>query len=318
MARFRTTAKRVGWVLAGVVILLALVFAFLQTGPGLAALERGIETALSSQHQRVEIEGLEGRVPDRLTIDQITVSDSAGSWLSAQEISLSWRPLRLLGGLLHVERLTTARLSVVRLPDSDQTASKTDPAALAVPQLPFALRVDLLSVEAIDLQPAVIGTPAGLRLTGSLSTEVEATIQTVLEVERTDGPLGSVSVKSSYALTDRTLDLDAQLREPADGLVAQLLGIAGLPEIELSLVGRGPVADWRGHLAAKSGDVTNIEADLSVAAGDTVEFTAGGSADLQAFAPAAYRDLLSPAMTFSAIGAWDKSTDTVRIADARF
>ncbi|NNE83638.1 MAG: hypothetical protein HKN28_06675, partial [Alphaproteobacteria bacterium] len=215
--------------------LLLLVLAFLQTGPGLTALERSLEGMLSTPGQLVEIDGLDGRVPDRLTVDQITISDTAGEWLSVTEISLRWRPLRLLGGLLHVEQLSATDLSLARLPDNDQAPSKEGSADLIVPQLPFALRLDQLSVEAIDLQPAVIGTPAGLRLTGSFSTEIEDTVQSLLAIERIDGPSGSITVKSTYALTEQTLDIDAQLHEPADGLVARLLGIAGLPEVDLSL-----------------------------------------------------------------------------------
>ena len=318
MPRARMTAKRIAWALAGVLGLLLLVLAFLQTGPGLTALERSLEAMMSSPGQLVEIDGLDGRVPDRLKIDQITISDTAGTWLSAREISLTWRPLRLLGGLLHVEQLTAADISLVRLPESDQAPSKEASAELAMPQSPFALRVDLLNIEAIDLQPAVIGTPAGLRLTGSLSTETEETIQTALEVERIDGLSGSISVKSAYVLTKQTLDIDAQIHEPADGLVARLLGIAGLPEVSLSLTGSGPVTDWHGRLAAKSGEVTNLDTDITIAAGDTVEFTVGGSAAVKAFAPAAYRDLLTPPVTFSTNGAWDHSANIVRINKARF
>ena len=315
MARVRTIAKRSVWALAGVSGLLLLVFAFLQTGPGLATLARGIEAVLSSKAQRFEIDGLDGRVPDRLKVAQITVSDTAGRWLSAQDVSLEWRPLRLLGGLLHIEQLTATDLTVARLPASDPASSKDGSARLAVPQLPFALRVDLLGVDAINLQPPVIGTQAGLRLTGSLSTEIEDTIRSVLEVERIDGPPGTAAVKSTYNLAGRTLDLDARVREPADGLIGHLLGVAGMPETELSVTGGGPISNWRGSVVGRSGDAARVDADITVAAGEIVTFGVEGLADIAAFVPPAYRDLARPTVKISANGAWEKSAGVVRIGN---
>jgi translocation and assembly module TamB len=295
--------------------LLLLAFVVAQTAPGRVMLARSLEGLLSSPELAIDIVDLEGRVPDRLTIGQLTLSDKTGPWLTVRDVSLDWRPLQLLAGRLHIEQLRAESLALARLPASDRAAPE-DSSTLAVPELPFDLRVDRLAIDAAQIDAPVIGYSAALRLTASFSAKTDVTVTSALAIERIDGPLGSVSITSSFDLGHRTLDVDAQVREAPDGLVAHLFGVDGLPEIDVALTGRGPIGAWRGQISGGSG-ANRVTAELAIAAANTVEFVLDGGAELAEIIPADFRQLVGSAPTFSIGGAWEPAAGVGEIRDAR-
>ena len=58
---------------------------------------------------------------------------------------------------------------------------------------------------------------------------------------RLDGPGGQLALSASYAKETQVLGLDFSLNEPADGIVANSLGIEGRPPMALALQGEGPL-----------------------------------------------------------------------------
>lgn len=302
MARWGKILRRSAVALAGLLALVALVFAGLQTEFGRSALERKLEDLVSTPDARIDMTDLQGRIPDRLTIARITIADKDGPWATIEQLSLDWRPLRLLSGRLHIDRLSAERVLLARQPVSTQAAPRDD-AGFTLPRLPFDLSADQLAVDAIEIAAPVLGQSAVLRFSGSLSAETDAAIETTLSLERLDGPQGSISLQSSFDLADRILTVDARMREAPDGLTALLIGAEGLPEIDIALTGRGPLGDWRGQLTGGSG-ANRIAADLAVAAGDVVMFRVNGNASFADLAPPDFRPLLGSAASFSIDGRW--------------
>ncbi len=52
-------------------------------------------------------------------------------------------------------------------------------------------------------------------------------------------PAARLALTATYANATQVLDLDLSLTEPADGIVANLLGIEGRPPVALTLTGAG-------------------------------------------------------------------------------
>lgn len=319
MTQWRTFARRSGFVLAGLIaaitVAIGLAWAAAQTGSGKAALERGLERLLSSPDLRVDIVGLDGRVPDRLRIGQITVADATGDWLTVHQAAFDWRPLRLLGGRLHIERLQADRVTLARLPEGGATTAQTD-VDFSVPRLPFGLRADRIAVDTIEIGEPVVGQDAALRLSGSLSAETTAAIESALEIERLDGPPASVSANVSFVPSERTLEIDARMREASDGLIAHLLGAESLPALDIALSGRGPIADWRGQLRGEAG-ANRLTAELAIAAGDTIGFEFDGAAELTGVIPAELQPVIGPATSFAIAGQYDPDSESITLRTAR-
>ncbi len=84
-------------------------------------------------------------------------------------------------------------------------------------------------------------------------------------LERRDEP-GSVSGSAAYAPEGERLDLDIAAREPAGGLIARAAGMEGLPALEATLKGSGPLDAWNGQLALSAGDVAAVSGAAGIRA----------------------------------------------------
>src|SRR5215813_11484632 len=54
---------------------------------------------------RVSVEGLSGRIPDRLHVRHFELRDAQALWLTADDVSLDWNPLALLRDRFAISRV---------------------------------------------------------------------------------------------------------------------------------------------------------------------------------------------------------------------
>src|SRR5215469_2441229 len=120
----RRVARWLGVILGLVVcipvVLLAIVLALGNTPPGRHLIESVVSRATSGE---VRIAGLEGRVPDALRIGRVELDDAAGSYFVADNVVLEWSPLRLLRGVLAIDRLDATHADLERVPLSSGSSS---------------------------------------------------------------------------------------------------------------------------------------------------------------------------------------------------
>src|SRR5690349_6135715 len=154
----RRVAKWLGVILGLVVcipvVLLAIALVLGNTPPGRHLIERLAPTVTGGE---VRIAGLEGRVPYALRIGRVELDDTTGSYFVAENIVLDWSPLRLLHGVLAIDRLDAAHAELQRLPQS--SGSKSSGASM-----PITLAA--LHVARLDMAPPIAGTPMALSLQG--------------------------------------------------------------------------------------------------------------------------------------------------------
>ena len=107
-----------GYGLAAVIGLFAIVVALIQTPPGKAALVSVIEWVGSSENSRIEITGLRGWVPFGLRIDEVALSDGDGAWMRLEEIAVDGRALALLTGHVALDRVNVRTVQLLRQPQA--------------------------------------------------------------------------------------------------------------------------------------------------------------------------------------------------------
>ncbi|PSJ19720.1 hypothetical protein CVH10_21380, partial [Halomonas sp. ND22Bw] len=78
-------------------------------------LER-IQDLKISRYGRLKVYGLKGDLLSDFTIDRITLADSQGVWLEANNLSMDWSYLALLNRSFHANDIKAETIRVLRRP----------------------------------------------------------------------------------------------------------------------------------------------------------------------------------------------------------
>ena len=278
------TRKILLWTAGGLLGALLLVFAaglfLLRSDGGRDWLAGQIETAASAPGGlTLSLGSLEGSLPAEILLNEVTLSDPEGDWLTLDRARLAWNPLALISGRLDVEELIAGELTVIRAPalPADEPPDEEPPDSgdpLALPELPVEVSVQKLRVERLSLGESLIGTPAVLRVDGEAGARRAEGLTTRLAVERLDGAAGRVDLDAGIDPTGKILRIDLVASEPPGGVMARLLDLPDLPAIETRLQGEGPLSDWRGALTGKLDGLAEWQADLGLALEDETKSVA--------------------------------------------
>lgn len=274
----RIGALAFGGLLAALLLAIAAGWAAVNTEAGRGWLAARIEAAARTPEGReLKIGRLEGPLPQRLVLHQLRAADAGGTWLTIDRLELAWRPLALIGGRLHVERLTAGEVAVTRQPAA-VPAAEDEPAAFALPRPPLPVRLDRLQIDAVRLAEAVLGQAAAFRVEGQAAAPVQGDVTSRLTLRRLDAD-GRLEARAVLNPDEPTLEIEAALDEPAGGLLARALEVPDLPPVSLKLTGEGPLDDWRGHIDGRLGDKAQLAADLAITGAEPT-FTLDGTADV--------------------------------------
>jgi translocation and assembly module TamB len=246
------------------VLMLAGVALLLYSEPGRNLLARYIEDTLSTPGEfEVELGRLHGPLPAGILIDRIAITDSNGTWMTVRDLELGWSPFELLGARLRVDSMRAGEIVILRRPVPPHTpAPGTEaPASLSLP--PVEIGLVSMAVDALRLEEPVLGQHADLRLAAS-ATALRDRATARLTVERIDRRPGLARAALDWNAATGSLDIDAVLSEPADGLVARLLDLPGRPALDLSVAGAGPAGDWRGRIELEAGALLSLGSSLSI------------------------------------------------------
>ncbi|MFT0861225.1 translocation/assembly module TamB domain-containing protein [Ancylobacter sp. G4_0304] len=251
----RRILKSFAYLVAGLVVLVALLFGAIQTGPGKSVLARLASSLASTPDLRIEISDISGFIPSQMGIGTVTLADREGEFARIDDIRLDWRPLALFSGRVDVTALDIAKVAVARRPLPAQT-----PPEPATGNSTFALPVHVarFAVGEIALAEPVVGHEATLSLQASADlAALGRALALEFAVERHDAP-GKIAGTARYAPESGQLDLDIAAQEPAGGLIARAAGMDGLPELDATLKGAGTLDAWDGRLNLSAGDVAQV------------------------------------------------------------
>ena len=216
-----------------------------EDGPGyLAGL---LQNALSGAGREVRITGFEGALSSTARIEQMTIADEAGVWLTLTDVTLDWARSALLRGRVEVNTLTAASLNVARPPQSDPEMPSPEATPFRLPDLPVSIEIGMLEIEEITLGQEVLGQPIALRLEGAASLAGGAGAVR-FEAARIDDIAGRFAVEGSLDADGTALVLSLRAEEAAGGLVPTLTGLPGAPSVALGVEGAGPLSDFTADL----------------------------------------------------------------------
>jgi len=261
-----------------------------------------VEEQLSAPGRDIRINGIDGALSSNATIAEITIADDEGVWLRLTDAQIVWDRSALFRARLEIESLSAAIIDWPRMPLPQDRPPSPEATTLELPDLPVAVNIDRLAIGEATLGEPLFGLAATLTGEGSIAL-ADGSLDTSFDVTRLDGPGGSLSLSAAYEERSTELNLDFQLQEPADGVVANLLNLEGRPPVDLSLTGNGPLDDLTVDLAL------NTDAGRVLGGGLRLQEVAGGrsfnadlSGPISALIAPAYRGFFGADSTLTANG----------------
>jgi|GEM_PF-1884349 len=256
-------------------------------------------------------------LPLRVQLTDVEYRDGATVIATVDTAILEWSPLALLGGTVHLTKIDIDRPVLHQLPHATATSLDTnEPVSGGILSLPFGVRVDHIRIENAAVLEPVMGERLDLRLQSDMRADVSGLLALNFSAERL-GPIPTtLSGAISYDLTQENLIVDIQGTEPQGGALSALLGLVDRPAGFLTLIGEGPIKDWRGNLTAGFDGVLNLTQTLNLLIDERYVLTADGTVNVDGLLPPELATLrgddLAVALSFSAD---DEINDVQAIVD---
>jgi translocation and assembly module TamB len=212
-----------------------------------------LSRALSTPSSRVAIGAVDGALSSDATIRDVAVSDRDGVWLKLDKARIVWRRLALLSGRLEVDSLEIGQLEVLRRPVPGPTPPEAKPDGKLLPDLPVKVEIKDFRLAELVLGAAVAGQPARLSAEGRarLGAASEG-LELKARAQRLDAA-GRFLLGLLYVPNGDTLELKANLVEPAGGLLSKAANLPGTPPINFDLDGTGTLDAWSAKLDFAAG-----------------------------------------------------------------
>ncbi len=270
--------RRIGrwllWLVAVIVLVpvlaAAVVLGLLNTGFG----QHLVETqAASLTGGMVAMQGISGSFPAAPRIRRIELRDAQGTWLVIEDAALDWTPLRLLGRVAEVQRLSARRVAVMRQPVNASTASTGGGGSF---QLPVQVDVRALHVDRVELAASVAGFAADAALDGSAHVVSLQQGDAELTLRALDSGSGAGVYHARGHIDPAMLRAALDVTEAAGGAIAKAARLPGdVGAIDLHATAEGPWTAVATALDLAAGplraaahgtiDVTHSAADLDIA-----------------------------------------------------
>ena len=264
-----------------------------------------LEDNLSGAGRKITINGFEGALSSVASLDEMTIADDLGVWITLRDVSLDWSRSALLSGEVSVNSLTAAEIILDRMPDSGASSLPAAEAApFALPDLPVSVRIDKIAAEKIVLGAGILGETVEGRVAATVSL-VGGEGRVTFNLDRLDdGPAGFLTLDASYsnATSQLTLSLDAQ--EDEGGIAARLLSVPGAPSAGLTIEGSGPLDDFLAEVSLQTGGLQRLsgQVELRGQADGARNFAVDLKGDLAPVFWPEYRDFLGEALVLKAAG----------------
>lgn len=229
-------------------------------------LQAFLEDSLSGAGRQVRIVGFAGALSSRATIDELTIADDEGIWLTLRDVSLDWSRSALLTGRLQVTELSVAEVILPRNPIAPDTVDVPAPEAsggFSIPDLPVSVNIEQIKAGRVEIGEPVFGQAAVITLNGSAQlADGEGTAK--IEVNRLDGTEGNVTLAATYANETDVLDLELTVSEDSGGILSTLMALPDNPSIDLTVAGSGPLDDFVADITLATDDTPRLDGSVTL------------------------------------------------------
>ena len=241
-------------------------------------LTRLLEENLSTDDQKVVIDGFTGALSSEATISELTIADGDGVWLQLEDVVLVWSRAALLRGRVEVDELSAQKIVLARLPakgDQSPEIAATEYQGFSLPELPVSVNIGRVKVEQVNLGAAVLGQPMQMSVDGNLTLE-GGDGSGALHLKRLDEIAGDWRVEGSYSNATKDLSVIVDLSEDAGGLIATRLKLPGVPAARLWLTGEGPLDQFAADIGLETDGLERLKGQFTLSSELTDEGTATG------------------------------------------
>jgi len=200
----------------------------------------------------VQVAGLSGHFPADIMLQQVTLSDPAGVYATADNLQLRWQLNELFARHVDVSRLLAASIDVERLPATAQTSGTASNSKISLPDL--RVDIDQLVIGKLHVAPALAGQDITLGLAGAAHL-ADLNLQNPAHDQLTLDATASDQAKYHLAAALSRADIDAHIvvTEPPDGLIGHLAGPQFHAPLHLNLSLAGPRDSTKLAVAASFG-----------------------------------------------------------------
>lgn len=242
--------KWAGGILAGILVLILLVFAgmllFLQTEYGQQKAGALIEAFTRQTPYHVNIEGFGGTPPWRMEFGRVVVSDAEGAWMILEDIRVTWALSYMVRMIYHLPSVHAERIHWHRIPQFEE-AAETAPMgteSFSIPALP-TLIVGELVISRLSIEENVFGSAQELKVEAGLDTrrKVFTALHPLKEPENSDD---GIILEIEHDFDTEWLSVQVGVKEAPGGMVGTLMGLPDAGSIRMFVRGEGPVGDWQG------------------------------------------------------------------------
>ena len=193
-----------------------------------------------SNGMKIGIGRIDGSLYGKLTVQQFTLSDPKGVFLTAPQVNLDWRPFAFIGNHVDVRSVHAPVMTLARMPQF-KVAPLSD-----APLLPdYDIDIGSLKVDRLVVAPAV----AGRGQVGSIDGRAhiaDRRAQVMLKAGAEGGD--KLDLALDAVPEANRLGLRLALDSPVDGVVTKLAGLKA--PLALRVTGGGDWRKWDGKLDA--------------------------------------------------------------------
>lgn len=289
-----------GWLfggVAGIVLLIVLALAALDTPPGRRFIVNQIQGLRPANGLRIHIGRIDGSIYGEMTIRDLRLYDPEGLFFEAPRLEVDWRPFAyLFSNRLQVESAESEFVILHKLPELIPSEQEDQPI------LPgFDIHVGALDIDRFRVAEQITGERRDLSIEGEADVRGGRAVVD-LAARALDG--GDRLVLALDAEPDgNDFDLDLELYAPEDGVIASLTGLRRALIADVS--GEGTWQDWDGRALVTSGDTQVARLDLDARAGT---YALGGVVSTEGlFDPGLVRRLTAPEVTVAARATLEES-----------
>ncbi|MEO6301311.1 MAG: translocation and assembly module protein TamB, partial [Paracoccaceae bacterium] len=231
-------------------------------------LTRYLEENLSDAGRVVTVTGFVGALSSQATMQQMTIADDQGIWLTLKGVTLDWSRSALLSGQIDVNEFTVDEIDLERIPSTKSKMPSAEAKGFSLPNLPVSINLKDIAAKRIVLGAAVLGQKVEGTLTASALLAGGQGVANLTLVRTDAGPKGKFTFIGSYANATGQLSLALTASEDAGGVAVGLLGVPGSPSADLIIGGTGPITDFTANVSLKTDGVSRLAGKVTLTGDD--------------------------------------------------
>lgn len=251
--------------------LIAFLAALVCIGPALAAddqddrgyLQAFLEDNLSDVGRDIRIIGFSGAFSSNATVDQITVADDVGIWLTFNKVDLNWTRSSLLRGAINISKLSAEEIIIDRRPQPIGGVPAPEATGFSLPDIPVSIEIGQIIAGRVELAEPLFGEAAVVQLLGAANLS-GGNGAASLKIDRIDGQQGVLEMEGAYVASSGQLDLNLSVNEAMNGIAANLLELPDRPSVDLKIEGSGPLSDFTARIGLKTDGQDRLSGKVTV------------------------------------------------------